>query len=87
MSRLKREIEKNPLINKDGSISARPCSMNDFVTLYGVSDKTMRKWLSPFREELGGKKIYVYTVKQVNIVFAKLGKPKYYDLYELKMVA
>jgi hypothetical protein len=87
MSRIKRDISSNPLINKDGSISARPCSMNDFVTLYGVSSKTMRNWLTPFREALGERKTYVFTVKQVNIIFSKLGKPKFYDLHEMKMVA
>jgi hypothetical protein len=87
MSRIKRSIENNPLINKDGSISARPCSMNDFVTLYGVSSKTMRRWIEPCREALGERKTYVFTVKQVNIIFAKIGKPKYYDLKEMRMVA
>jgi hypothetical protein len=85
MSRIKRTIDNNPLINKDGSITARPCSMNDFVTLYGVSNKTIRTWLAPFREALGERKTYIFTVKQVNIIFAKIGKPKYYDLHEMKM--
>jgi hypothetical protein len=87
MSRSKRTIDANPLINSDGTISARPCSINDFVTLYGVSAKTMRKWLLPFRAELGEMRTYVFTVKQVNIIFAKLGKPKSYDLQGMKMVA
>jgi hypothetical protein len=55
------------------------------ITLYGVSSKTMRTWLEPFRDALGEKKTYIFTVKQVNIVFAKIGKPKYYDLKEMKM--
>jgi hypothetical protein len=56
MGRVKRDIESNPLINKDGSISARLCSMNDFVTLYGVSSKTMHTWIASFREALGERK-------------------------------
>jgi hypothetical protein len=72
--------DKNPLINSDGSITSRPCSIRDLMLVYGVSYKTMRTWLIPFKEEIGTKKSYMFTVLQVDIIFEKIGKPKFFDL-------
>lgn len=69
----------NPLINMDGSITSRPCSIRDLMMVYGVSYKTMRTWLFPFNDEIGIKKSYMFTVLQVDIIFEKLGKPKFFD--------
>ncbi len=70
----------NPLINTNGSITARPCSVRDLMMVYGVSYKTMRSWLMPFAEEIGIRNTYLFTILQIEIIFEKLGKPKFFDL-------
>lgn len=79
MSRPKSTAKTNPLINTDGSITARPCSVKDLTMVYGVSYKTMRSWLIPFSKEIGMRNTYLFTILQVEIIFKKLGMPKFYD--------
>lgn len=80
MARPKSTALTNPLINTDGSITARPCSVRDLMMIYGVSYKTMRSWLMPFAEEIGIRNTYLFTILQIEIIFEKLGKPQFYDL-------
>jgi len=79
MGRPNRTAYENPLINKDGTISVRSCCVNDLTVLYGVSYKTMRSWLKPFAEEIGLRKSFMFTPKQVEHIFKKLGTPKSFD--------
>lgn len=50
-------------------------TFKELAGLYGVSPKTMRKWLQPHQESIGKKISIYYTVKQVQIIFEKLGEP------------
>jgi transposase-like protein len=34
----------------------KPYSMKELCEIYGVSDKTMRKWLQPFAEQIGERR-------------------------------
>lgn len=79
MARPKSTALTNPLINSDGSITARPCLVTDLMMVYGVSYRTMRSWLMPFAEEIGIRKTYLFTILQVETIFKKLGTPKFYD--------
>lgn len=56
-------------------IKLKPCTVLELARMYGVSDKTMRKWIKPFDAEVGKKIGYFYTIAQVRIIFEKLGMP------------
>lgn len=87
MQKTKLQILKNPLINVDGSITARPCTNVDLGVVYGVNRRTIITWLKPFEKEIGQRISYFYTQKQVQIIFDCLGEPQYIDFEKLKMVA
>lgn len=70
----------NPLLNTDGTVTARPCSTGHLTDVYGVTRKTFYSWLRPFRPELGRKASFFYTIPQVEFIFQKLGMPKNWDL-------
>ncbi len=53
----------------------KPYTTKQMTTLYGVSDKTFRKWLTPFRELIGQKHGLFFTIEQVKVIFEKLGTP------------
>lgn len=70
----------NPLHNKDGSVTARPCHTAHLTDVYGVTRKTLYTWLRPHRNELGRKTSFYYTQAQVELIFEKLGHPKNWNL-------
>ena len=53
----------------------KPYSTKELSGIYGVSEKTLRKWMKPFAESIGKKQGRYYTVVQVEIIFNKLGMP------------
>ena len=53
----------------------KPYTMKELCKIYQVSDKTMRKWLSPFSDQIGKRQGPIYNVAQVDIIFTKLGVP------------
>jgi hypothetical protein len=87
MQKTKLQILKNPLVNSDGSVTARPCTNMDLCTVYGVGRRTMISWLKPFSNEIGQRISYFYTQKQVDIIFEKLGEPQNVNFENLSMVA
>jgi hypothetical protein len=56
-------------------IPIRPYTHNELRILYGVSWRTMKRWLKPFEEEIGAKNGHFYSVRQVKIIFRCLGMP------------
>ncbi len=53
----------------------KPYNTLELCRIYGVTDKTFAKWLTPFLDEIGPKNGRFYTVVQVEIIFLKLGLP------------
>ena len=51
----------------------RPYSTKELAGIYNVCDKTMKKWMKPFLEQVGEKKGRYYSVVHVKIIFDKLG--------------
>lgn len=49
--------------------------MKELCKIYQISDKTMRKWLAPFIDEIGERRGHIYNVAQVTIIFKRLGVP------------
>jgi uncharacterized protein YjcR len=56
-------------------IKLRPYTVLDLAKMYEVSDKTMKKWIKPFEDEVGEKNGYFYSIAQVQTIFQKLGAP------------
>ncbi len=63
--------------SKNDSSEAKIGSYNskELARLYGVSDKTFRAWLMPYKEIVGKKTSKYFTAKQVRIIFEQLGEP------------
>jgi transposase-like protein len=53
----------------------KPYTMKELCEIYQVSDKTMRKWLKPFSDQMGERRGHIYNVAQVVIIFTNLGVP------------
>lgn len=53
----------------------RPYSAKELADIYGVCDKTVKKWIMPFGDQIGKKHGRYYNVAQVKIIFEKLGLP------------
>jgi hypothetical protein len=53
----------------------RPYSVKDLAGVYGVCDKTFKKWIQPFVRDIGTKNGRYYSVAQVKIIFDKLDVP------------
>ena len=57
-------------------INLKPYSYKELITLYGVSQRTFKTWLNPFMHEIGEKHGRYFNVKQIEVIFRKLGFPK-----------
>lgn len=53
----------------------KPYTMKELCEIYQVSDKTMRKWLEPFSDQIGKRQGHIYNVTQVVTIFKNLGVP------------
>lgn len=60
---------------QSGKIALRPYKVTELARMYEVSEKTFKKWITPFEEEIGRKNGYFYSIAQVRIIFQKLGTP------------
>jgi hypothetical protein len=52
-----------------------PYTLTELGRLYGVCNRTVKKWLEPFDAEIGEKRGRYYTVNQVKTIIEKLGAP------------
>ncbi len=66
-------------ISKNKTITVRPYSLKELAALYDVKPRTVKIWLQPFSSVIGDKKGRFYTIKQVEIIFDKIGEPKEMD--------
>jgi len=53
----------------------KPYTVKELAAINNVCDKTFKKWLQPFADEIGEKRGWYYNVNQVRIIFEKLGLP------------
>jgi len=54
----------------------KPYNIKELAELYVMSKKTMRTWLKPHAEAIGPRHGRYYTIRQVAIIFEKLGMPQ-----------
>jgi hypothetical protein len=59
-------------------IELQPCCLKDLAVMYKVNRRTIKQWLEPFESEIGEKNGRFYTIKQVKIIFDKIGNPVSY---------
>ncbi|HWZ22335.1 MAG TPA: hypothetical protein VNW06_06745 [Cytophagaceae bacterium] len=57
-------------------IQVKTYSVKEVAELYCISNKTLKKWLTPFEKEIGERRGHFYNPKQVGIIFEKLGIPE-----------
>lgn len=57
------------------AIAVKPYSPQELASIYGVSTKTVKRWLSPFYHDIGERRGRYYTIAQVQVIFEKLGLP------------
>jgi len=53
----------------------KPSMFKELAALYGLSERVFRKHLNPIKELIGKPSGYFYTIRQILIIFDKLGPP------------
>jgi hypothetical protein len=59
----------------DKRIEIKPYSLTELANIYGVTNRTMKNWITPHKEAVGDKIGRLYTTLQIKIIFEKLGLP------------
>ena len=62
-------------ITKKMTIQLQPYSLTELAALYNVTPRTLKLWLEPFLEPIGLKKGRFYTIRQIEVIFEKIGEP------------
>ena len=57
-------------------VPIKPYSLTELARIYGVTNRTMKNWITPHNEVIGEKIGRLYTTLQVKIIFEKLGLPE-----------
>ena len=57
-------------------IDVKPYNIGDLADIYGVCNKTFKKWIQPFEKEIGKKHGRFFSIAQVKIIFEILGMPE-----------
>ena len=63
-------------INSANKIPIRPYTVEELANIYGVTSRTVKLWIKPFKNEVGKKIGRLYSYKQIEIIFEKLGRPE-----------
>lgn len=58
-----------------GRFPLKAYSLKELSGFYEVSTKTLRRWLEPFKKEIGDKRGNFFTIVQVKCIVTKLGIP------------
>ena len=56
-------------------IELKGYSIKELATLYQISGKTMKKWITEFVPDVGKRVGHYYTPKQVKVIFKEIGIP------------
>jgi fibrillarin-like rRNA methylase len=55
--------------------NVQPANTKTLAALYEVDPKVFRNWLKPFLKDIGERIGFYFTVKQVEVIFDKIGLP------------
>lgn len=61
---------------KTTQVQLRPYCLKELAALYEVKPRTIKIWLQPFTTAIGTRNGRYYTIKQIEIIFDKIGEPK-----------
>jgi hypothetical protein len=65
------------IVNGRNEIKVKPYSLIELAAMYEVDWRTLKKWLIPFKEEIGEKQGRYFQIPQVKVIFDKLSLPCY----------
>lgn len=54
----------------------KPLNYKQLAAIYEVTHKTLKSWLEPFMVEIGEMRGESFTLKQMRLIYDKLGEPK-----------
>lgn len=54
----------------------KPLNYKQLAAIYDVTHRTLKSWLEPFMDEIGEIRGKTFTLKQIRIIYDKLGEPK-----------
>ena len=57
-------------------VHIKPYSMKELAVLYEVSPRTLRRWMTRIKPDIGERIGHYYMITQVTIIFDKLGVPR-----------
>ena len=57
-------------------IHLKPYTIKEIAAMYGISTKTIHRWMEPIKNEVGEKRGRYYTVNQVERIFNEIGLPR-----------
>ncbi len=61
--------------NENSEIKIKCYSCKELRGMYGIDQKTFKKWIAPYEKEIGKRCGNIYFPKQVEKIFEKLGVP------------
>jgi hypothetical protein len=64
-----------PLRKKNGVGLVKAKTTQELSEEYQISRETFRNWIEPFLCEIGPRKGNIFNIRQVSIIYEKLGKP------------
>ena len=65
-----------PYYDEQGYLIIRPYRMKDLSAIYGVSTKTMKRWIDGKAPAYSNKTKMFFTIEQVTGIFTLLGMPQ-----------
>lgn len=57
-------------------IHIKPYTTKEIAAMYGISTKTIIRWMEPIKNEVGEKRGRYFTVNQVERIFTEIGLPR-----------
>jgi transposase-like protein len=75
LSTMNYQRKANTMSTTTNTIEIKPYNLTELSRIYGVTTRTIKKWITPFEKEMGMKNGRYYNAKQVKILFDKLGLP------------
>lgn len=69
-------IRKQVIETIKDKVPLQPYTTDELALLYGITAKTFLRWLVPFEEAIGKKIGWYFNIRQVEIIFEKLGRPE-----------
>lgn len=67
-------IRKDVIEKIKTEVPSQPYTTEELSFFYGITKKTLLKWIAPFKETIGNKVGWYFNIRQVNVIFENLGR-------------